>query len=127
MTPKEKAEFRELIMPHKPCEEALERFDAAEGDEVYHIIMNYASWLFKKGIKIPKFPDHITSLKYNADLRGYPHPLPQLTSIGESAYLRGYQHPLPRLTSIGGDAFLWGYKYTNELKQNCKIEGTIYE
>jgi len=108
MTPQEKSDFRALIMPHKPCKESLTLFDAAEGDEVYHIIMKYAGWLFKNGIEIPKLPGHITELKYSADLQGYAHALPQLTSIGGYAYLRGYAH-------------------AKELKSNCKIKGLIYE
>ena len=146
MTPQEKSDFRALIMPHKPCKEALTRFDEAEGDEVYHIIMNYAGWLFNRCISIPKLPDHITELKYDADLqgydhalpqlasiggtadlRGYDHALPQLASIGGTAYLRGYAHALPQLTSIGGNASLRGYDHAEELKSNCKISGVIYE
>ena len=127
MTPQEKSDFRALIMPHNPCKEALTRFDEAEGDEVYHIIMNYAGWLFGNGIEIPKLPDHITQLKYNADLRGYAHALPQLASIGGNADLEGYDHALPQLASIGGTAYLRGYAHAEELKSNCKISGVIYE
>jgi len=108
MTPKEKSDFRALIMPHKPCATALKRFDEAEGDEVYHIIMNYAGWLFNRCISIPKLPDHITELKYDA-------------------YLRWYAHALPQLTSIGGYADLQVYDHAEELKSNCKISGFIYE
>ena len=124
MTPKEKSDFRALIMPHNPCKEALTRFDEAEGDEVYHIIMNYAGWLFNRCISIPKLPDHITELKYNADLRGYAHALPQLTSIGGNADLQGYAHALPQLTSIGGNASLRGYDHA--LPQLASIGGTAY-
>ena len=74
MTPKKKNPISVRLLCRITRKKALTRFDEAEGDEVYHIIMNYAGWLFNRCISIPKLPDHITELKYNAFLEAMPMP-----------------------------------------------------
>lgn len=53
----------------------------------------------------------VVRIKGDADLRGYPHPLPALTTIGWGVDLRGYRHPLRALTRIKGRAYLRGYAH----------------
>ena len=84
MTPELKSQLRAEIIKHNPCKSALSKFDAAEGNKVYEVMLKYGEWCEENCVEIPKLPD-------------------DMTSIGGYCYLRGYTHPLPAsLTSIGG-------------------------